>query len=199
MENILKKYIPEKAVVGICILIRKHGVHLKIVKDRKSKYGDYRQTAAGIHQITINQGLNPYRFLITLVHEIAHLVAYKHDRKIIKPHGAEWKFTFQQLMDPFLTKDIFPADILKPLSFYLTDAKASTDRDSVLAYALRGYDKKSNKHCIFQLHAGNIFRYSNGKAYKIIRKRIKKYECLELATKTLYVFGPNAEVEQVLE
>ena len=46
--------------------------------------------------------LNPYRFLMTLVHEVAHLVAFQKYGRAIKPHGKEWKFTFQTLMLPFI-------------------------------------------------------------------------------------------------
>nr|WP_313791522.1 SprT-like domain-containing protein [Lacinutrix neustonica] len=52
--------------------------------------------------MTINENLNHYKFLITLIHEIAHFEAYKAFGRYIKPHGLEWKRTFQKLMLPFI-------------------------------------------------------------------------------------------------
>ena len=59
----------------------------------------------GDYQITINNDLNKYRFLITLIHEMAHLVTFK-DMPRSKPHGKEWKINFQRLMLPFLHPEI---------------------------------------------------------------------------------------------
>ena len=77
MNTTLQKYLPERAVDSIFELIRINDVHLKIVNQRQSKHGDYRRVPGGAHVITINNSLNKYAFLITLVHEIAHLVAFE--------------------------------------------------------------------------------------------------------------------------
>jgi hypothetical protein len=116
MSEVLKKYLPEHAVVPVFELIKLNGVHLKIVNERKTRHGDYSKDKNGQHQITVNASLNKYRFLITTIHEIAHLVAFKKYGQFIKPHGLEWKHTFQQLMVPFLIPAVFPNDIL-PLLF----------------------------------------------------------------------------------
>ncbi|MEC8832566.1 MAG: sprT domain-containing protein, partial [Bacteroidota bacterium] len=77
MNSTLQKYLPEQAVVPCFELIKTHGVHLKIVSHRVTRHGDYRRLPNGLHQVTVNASLNKYRFLITLVHEIAHLVAFE--------------------------------------------------------------------------------------------------------------------------
>src|SRR5699024_9831990 len=109
MKEILSNYLPERAVAPAFALIKQHGIHLKIVRERHTRHGDYRNLN-GQHLITVNANLNTYRFLITLIHEIAHLLAFEHFGNRIKPHGKEWKQTFQRLMLPFLKPDIFPAD-----------------------------------------------------------------------------------------
>ena len=38
-------------------------------------------------------------------------------------------------------------------------------------------------------------RIYNGKIFKRGNKRVKRFECLEVATGRLYLFNPNAEVE----
>src|SRR5690554_4127969 len=101
MTEILEKYIPEAAVAPVFEMIKLHKIHLKIVNERVTRHGDYRKMPNGQHQITVNASLNKYRFLITLVHEVAHLEAFINYSHFIKPHGMEWKRTFQLLMLPF--------------------------------------------------------------------------------------------------
>ena len=112
MSDVLQKYLPERAVAPCFGLIKTHGVNLKIVNHRVTRHGDYRRLPNGLHQITVNASLNKYRFLITLVHEIAHLVAFEKFGRRIKPHGLEWKRTFQHLMIPFIRPEIFPTKIV---------------------------------------------------------------------------------------
>ena len=112
MTEILSKYIPEPAVLMCFDLIKKNQVHLKIVNERVTRHGDYRKGLAGKHEITVNANLNKFRFLMTLVHEISHLVAFEKYGRNIKPHGLEWKHTFQALMVPFLRPDVFPNNLL---------------------------------------------------------------------------------------
>lgn len=197
MSTTLTKYLPERSVEPVFRLIKKHGVCLKIVKERKTRHGDYRRLPNGQHQITVNANLNRYRFLITLLHEIAHLLAFSHYGRRIKPHGKEWKQTFQHLMLPLLKPEIFPADLLPVLAQHFKNPKASSDTDAHLSIALRSYDSGSDKNYIFELPPGSTFRIYNGKIFRKGRKRIKRYECQELATGKAYIFQPNAEVELV--
>jgi len=195
MPNTLEKYIPQAAVKPIFQLIQEHNVYLKIVKERVTRHGDYRKTPNGQHQITVNANLNSYRFLITLVHEIAHLKAFKGYGNRIKPHGIEWKRTFQQLMLPFLRPEIFPMQLLPYLAIHFKNPKASSDTDAKLSLALKQYDAPNDKNYIFEIPFGGKFRLYNGKIFKRGNKRIKRYECLEISTGRVYLFNPNAEVE----
>ena len=96
MSNVLQKYLPEHDVQSCFELIKASHVHLKIVNERVTRHGDYRKDVQGFHLITVNANLNKYRFLMTLIHEIAHLVAFEKYGRFIKPHGNEWKLTFQK-------------------------------------------------------------------------------------------------------
>ncbi|KAA1244809.1 SprT-like domain-containing protein [Aquimarina sp. RZ0] len=195
MKEILAKYIPERAVEPAFDLIVGCNVYLKIVNERVSRHGDYRKTPDGRHQITVNSSLNKYRFLITLIHEIAHLVAFEKYGRYIKPHGIEWKKTFQQLMLPYINPDVFPAKILSVVANHFRNPKASSDTDTKLALALKQFDPENDKNYIFELPLGSKFRLYNGKIFQRGNKRVKRYECVELSTGRIYLFNPNAEVE----
>ncbi|WP_435623292.1 SprT-like domain-containing protein [Flagellimonas sp.] len=198
MNTTLSKYLPERAVEPCFELIKSHGVHLKIVNHRVTRHGDYRKLPNGGHQITVNASLNPYRFLITLVHEIAHLVAFENHGRCIKPHGMEWKRTFQQLMLPFIRPEIFPTQLLPIIAQHFKNPKASSSTDARLSIALKAFDQEERKHqYVFEIPSGSTFRLYNGKLFKKGKRRIKRYECVELATGKVYLFQPNAEVELI--
>ncbi len=194
MKEILLKYLPSNAVEPIFELIKMNGVHLKIVNERVTRHGDYRRRPDGSQQITINSNLNKYRFLITTVHEIAHLVAFEKYGRTIKPHGREWKHCFRSLMLPFIRPEIFPDSLLPLIANHFRNPKASSDTDARLSVALKSYDPENDKNYIFELPMGSLFRIYNGKTFKKGPKRIKRYECLEMETGKIYLFQPNAEV-----
>ncbi len=197
MKKLLSTYLPEQAVPIIESLLQQDNLVVKVKKERRTRHGDYKKFPNGTHQITINSNLNKYRFLITLVHEIAHLEAFKTYGRTIKPHGKEWKTTFQHLMLPFLNPTIFPNNLLVLLAKHFKNPKASSDTDSELALALKQYDAPSNKQFVFQLPEGQKFSIPNGRIFKKIKKRVKRIECIEVSSGKLYLFNPNAEVELV--
>jgi hypothetical protein len=195
MKTILEKYIPEHSVEPIFELIKINQVHLKIVNERVTRHGDYRKGLSGKHEITVNTSLNKYRFLITLIHEIAHLVAFEKYGRNIKPHGDEWKLTFQRLMVPFIRPEIFPSQLLPLLARHFRNPKASSDTDATLSLALKQFDPENDKNYIFEIPYGSVFRIHNGKIFKKVALRLKRYECLEISSGRTYLFNPNAEVE----
>ncbi len=195
MSETLLKYIPEHAVVPVFELIKMNFVHLKIVNERQTRHGDYRKGISGKHEITVNGSLNKYRFLITLIHEISHLVAFEKFGRNIKPHGDEWKYTFQRLMIPFIRPEIFPQHLLPLLAKHFKNPTASSDTDAKLSLALKQFDQQSDKNYIFEIPNGSVFRISNGKLFKKITLRVKRYECIEISSGRTFLFNPNAEVE----
>jgi hypothetical protein len=196
MSEVLLKYLPEHAVEPVFELIKTNSVHLKIVNERVTRHGDYRRHPSGKHQITVNANLNKYRFLITLVHEIAHLAAFEKYGRNIKPHGNEWKITFQRLMIPFIRPEIFPHSVLPLVANHFRNPTASSDTDARLALALKQFDeRKSDIHFIHEVPSGSFFRIKNGRVFQKKGLRVKRYECLEVKTGKLYLFNANAEVE----
>jgi hypothetical protein len=195
IQNKLQNYIPNNAMAQVVKLLEHDNLLVKIKNERKTRHGDYIRLPNGKHQITINSNLNTYRFLITLIHEIAHFEAYNSFGRTINPHGKEWKRTFQHLMLPFLRPEIFPNNLLPLLANHFRNPKASSDTDAPLALALKQFDEPNDKNFVFEVPLGHHFKLYNGKIFKMGQKRVKRYECFEVKTGRIYLFNPNAEVE----
>lgn len=199
MLDILGRYIPEAGLLYCFEQIKIYGVHLKIVNERLSRHGDYRKLPGGGHLITVNAGSNPYRFLITLIHEIAHLVAFIEHGHSIRPHGKEWKQIFKRLMLPLLNPAVFPSDLLPVLAAHFRNPKASSSADARLDRDLGRYDAQESGVFVEELPEGALFAYREKRIFKKGNKRRKRYECLELETKRNYLFQPNARVKPLSE
>lgn len=193
MKHNYQNYIPQKAIPFVQFLIDKHSFDLIIVNQRQTKHGDFRKLPNGKFQITVNNNLNKYQFLLTLVHEIAHHVTHQKFGRV-QPHGKEWKTVFQHLMLPFLTPDIYPSTMLSHLANYLKNPKASTDSDVNLSLALRENKSETGKHFIFEIPLGSLFSFKNV-IYKRGNKRRKRFECLNMSNKKVYLFNQNVEIE----
>ena len=198
MQNTLQQYIPQQALPEVLQLLKHDNLSVKIKKERKTRHGDYKRLPNGKHQITINSNLNQYRFLITLIHEIAHFEAYKKYGRFIKPHGVEWKRSFQHLMLPFINPNIFTLELLPLIANHFKNPKATSDTDTKLALALKQFDEPNDKTYIFEVPFGSTFKLYNGKVFQKGNKRVKRFECIEINTGKLYLFNPNAEVKIVI-
>lgn len=197
MQDNLIKQVPEAAIPLLEKLLANESLVVNIKNERKTRHGDYRRLPNGRHQITVNNNLNRYRFLITLIHEIAHFEAYQQYGKFIKPHGKEWKRTFQHLMLSFIQPSIFPSELLPLLAKHFKNPKASSDTDASLALALKRYDVPNDKTFIFEIPEGKNFKLYNERIFQKGKKRIKRFECVEVKTGKVYLFNPNAEVELI--
>ena len=174
--------------------------HFAVTKSRSSKLGDFRyRPDRKMQQITVNHDLNPYQFLITYVHEVAHHRAFKQYGRAIKPHGFEWKNTFQKLMSPLLTDLVFPKDVLLPLKRYLVNPKASTGADIFLSKEVRKYDLQGAKQEVTYLSdikIGDHFMLRGRQFQKESLRRTRSL-CLEVNTGRKYLISSNAEVEEL--
>ena len=188
----LKVFLPALSLQKINHWINELDVKIKITPPRKTKLGDFRGIKDSLY-ISINNDLNPYSFLITLTHELAHAFVYLKYKRGVAPHGSQWQETFKSIMLNFLNPTIFPDDVLKALSVYLKQPKASTLTDMNLAAVLKKYD------CVKALTISDIddesmFSISNGKIFKKGKQLRKRYKCIECATNKVYLFHPLAEV-----
>ena len=195
MKTSLAQFLPKTAVADAQHLIERYPCDIKIVEDRVTKHGDFRKKANGYQQITINRNLNPYRFLLTLVHELAHLATFEQHGRV-RPHGVEWKRIFQELILPFLRPDIFPSEVLRLLAKHFKNPKATIDSDIKLSWALKQYDDLNGKNFIFELPLETRFIYKN-RVFIKGEKRRTRFGCLEEKSGKLYLFHHHAEVEKV--
>lgn len=197
-KSILIKYLPEDSVTVIAEWIFRFNFKLKIKKSRSTKYGDYRPPLRNAnHQITINHDLNKYAFLITLVHEIAHLSTWEKHKNNVKPHGEEWKKEFRMLMNPFMKEDIFPTDIIHVLHNYLKNPAASSCSDISLLRTLKKYDKKEDVIFLEELPLHAVFKISEERYFLKGEKIRKRYKCKEIKSEKFYLFNPLCEVNHV--
>lgn len=193
MYNELSRYLPEDSIFRIIKWIESLQIDLKFVKPRITKLGDFRYNYKNGLQITINNDLNPYQALITLVHEIAHAFVYKKYGSKIKAHGKEWKAMYKDLMINFLKPDIFPRDILSCLSLHIINPPASSNSDSDLVLILRKYDHK-NHYNISQIEFGEKFNFS-GKIFIKEEKLRKRFKCLNTQNQRYYLFNPTTIIK----
>lgn len=192
----LRKYMPEAAAPIISRWINDTGCLFKISKSRSTKLGDYRAPFRNDgHRISVNHDLNPFSFLITTIHEFAHLQTWQQYKHTVKPHGSEWKANFQNLMNPFLRLQIFPIEIAQAVSRYLENPAASSCTDLHLFRTLKKFDKQANQiFTVEMIPDKSHFKLSNGRIFQKQEKVRKRYKCLELNSNKIYLFHPIAEI-----
>jgi Zn-dependent peptidase ImmA (M78 family) len=195
MQEIFQK-IPLGSLEYVKGLLNNQNILIKLKNNRKTKHGDFSVKKDFSVEITINSDMNPFRFLITLLHEISHFFVYQDFGFKTKPHGFQWKSKFKELLIPVINNKVFPDDILSPLAKYAINPKASTDTDLDLSIALNKYNVSISTY-VLDLEQGDKFKASNKKNYLVIRKRRKRYECMEIDSKKIYLFSPNYKIIKI--
>lgn len=192
----LRPFLPEHTVNYVATFIIEKVVHFTVSKNRKSKLGDYMQPHNGrTHRISVNGGLNRYAFLITTLHEMAHLTTFEKYGNRVKPHGIEWKNEFKLISRPVLSDTELPVDITLALNNYLRNAKASSCSDDALYRVLKRYDK-GQKTLVEHLEIGSKFEL-NGKVFVKGKRLRKRFECQELSSRKMYRVLGLAEIEKI--
>jgi len=195
----LQHFLPPNTYEPVLAYLQHYHVHLTVARERTSVLGDYRHRAHGKnHRISVNGNLNKYAFLITLLHELAHLLAFEKFGNRIAPHGREWKYVFGQLLAQFIEHNVFPDDIKRSLMDSLHNPAASSCSDEDLLRVLKRYDEKET-HLVFveSIPEGSLFKTHDGKIFRKGERIRKRYKCEEVKTKKIYLFSPIYEAEKI--
>lgn len=212
-RSILLKYIPEPAVDTIIEWIYKYNFKLKVKKPRSSKEGDYTAPHSGKnHVITINKDLNKYAFLVTLIHEVAHLVTWEKYKGRVSPHGKEWKNEYGLLLNHFLklhnsisqSEDqegaLFPQEISSALHTHSQSPSAASCSDIHLYRVLKKFDADTETPSLEQISMGASFRIASSRtkhAQEIFikgEKRRTRFKCIHSRTKREYLIHAMCKV-----
>jgi predicted SprT family Zn-dependent metalloprotease len=200
LRESLTQYVPADSVETLVDWIRMYRISVRIKKSRASKYGDYRSPHAGKgHQITINYDLNPYAFLLTFTHEVAHLTCYIKFGNRVYPHGEEWKREFRYLLKGFVDRKIFPEDVQLAITRYLVDPAASSCTDVHLQKTLRKYNPVQDGWMhVEDIPENGTFELKNGKRFIKHSKLRKNFVCFEIDTQHKYFIPPLLEAKLLI-
>lgn len=195
----LNSFLPEGSFEEVARYLHQYKVHLTITKERQTILGNYRNKIVDKnHRISVNGNLNKYSFLITLLHELAHLLAHEKYGHRIQAHGKQWKQEYGSILNEFLPKKIFPPEIKSSLLVSLRDPAATTCAEPQLMRALKKYDAEKEGYCfVEELPLGGLFKVNNGSVFKKGERIRKRFRCIELATKKIYLFSPVYEVQKI--
>lgn len=197
---LLSRFIPEGSFELVAPFFQNHTIHLNLTRERKSVLGDYRNPTKDhpYHRISVNVNLNPYSFLITLLHELAHMMVYVHFQHTVQPHGREWKTQFRHILIPFIGKGFFPKDVEKALIAYIHNPAASTCTDPGLFKALYRYDEqKPGYKLVDDLEIGQWFETEDGRMFEKLDQLRTRCRCRDLSNNRVYFFQGIVEVRQI--
>lgn len=197
----LEDYVPALAYAYCDHLQKTCKFDFFLSRPRNTRLGDFTIKPGFVPRITVNRNLNPYNFLITYLHEVAHYRVYtqtkNRSRKRVAPHGVEWKREFGVLLAPVMNDQIFPEDILVPLLQYARNPKASTSGDQILYNAIKKYDDQSvnaNKVALVHLMEGSHFVFHNRQFVRGTLRRTRVL-CTDKISQRRYTIPAHALVE----
>ncbi len=200
-DTLVRPRLPAAVADYVADVLRAHPCDVRLSRPRRTKLGDHRPPGRGRprHRITVNDDLNPYAFLTTLLHEVAHAAAWQQTRnrwRRPRPHGPEWQRAFADLLAPVVVGEMLPDDVRTALVATLDRPAAASCSDRGLALALARYDApRPGLVRVEDLVAGAMFRTECGMvlcAGTIVRTRRR---CFELPSGREYRVHGLARVE----
>jgi len=202
VSHVLSGRIPAASMDYVVDLLAAHPVHVLVSPPRRTRLGFYRSPKRGDvwHHISVNEDLNPYAFLVTLLHEIAHMLVYvrvsQSCRRRIAPHGREWKAAFGQLLEPVAREHQLPSDVAEAIEGMLDNPRASSCADARLLAVLSRYDDDAGSvQRLDEIPEGSTFRLNSGRVFRHTRRLRTWHLCEELGTQKRFRVRGSSRVE----
>lgn len=195
--------LPEGTAGRVHALLAGRRVAVRLARPRRTKLGDHRPPGRGhaAHRISVNEDLNPYAFLTTLLHEIAHVAAWERLRHRVRrppPHGREWKEEFAAILEPFVAGALLPDDVAGALAAFMRNPAAASCSDRGLVLALARYDDpQAGRLRLEDLPRGSLFRVDTGRVFRLGPRLRSRYRCFELPGGEEYRVHGLSRVERV--
>jgi SprT protein len=185
--DVVRPHLPTECIAYVDDLLNDHSVVVRLSRRRATKLGDHRPPSRAVpwHRISINEDLNPYAFLVTLLHEVAHMTTHAKHRKCrrLRPHGPEWQGEFAGIMRPVVAGGYVPGDVTAALQRSLARPKAATCSDRELLLSLARYDHADPAAArVEDLAPGTVFRLENGRRFCRGHRVRTRFRCIEIGT-----------------
>lgn len=192
----LTTYIGKDAAIYIEKFTRGLALKVRVTKQRDTKYGDYMPSVNGKQQrITVNGNLDNFSFLITLLHELAHLKAYENFGQKIKAHGSEWKLEFIKIIDDALNNNLFPLDIAKTINLqYVIKKDLSFESRIIINDSINKYLNITIPKRLEDFPVNSLVSLINGMQVKVIEIKRTRYLCKCLNNNKMYYIQKKIEV-----
>lgn len=191
-DNAVCLHLPGNAEPYVRGVLAARSISIRISRPRRTKLGDHRPPRRGepMHRISVNDDLNPYAFLTTLLHEVAHADVWeRHPRRWRrpKPHGREWQDAFRELLAPVVAGGWLPQDVTSALESFMERPAAMSCTDRGLVLALARHDRQTTPRTrVEDLAAGQWFRCDDGRVFRLGRRVRTRYRCTERGTGAEY-------------
>lgn len=185
---IVRPHLPAATVDHVARAVGQLRLDVRVVRPRRTKLGDHRPPRPPLraHRVTINADLNPWAFLTTLLHEVAHAATWERHagrRRRVRPHGPEWRQEFAGLLAPLVDGGVFPEELAAAVLRSLARPAAATCSDRGLLLALARYDRpRADRVRVEELANGAWFRIDGGHAFRAERLVRTRRRCFEAGT-----------------
>jgi SprT protein len=195
----IRGHAPASALPALRRFLDGLPVLIHVTENRRSKHGDYRPSPCRRYGIvTVNAFGNPWQFLFTLLHELAHAETHIHHGARARPHGIQWKTIFSRLLLDFAGQDLFPESLTPFIRQHAMRPRYSSCADLKLAMALREYDTLDHRPMVAELPRGQRFSLDG---VRVLTKRElsrTRYKCTTARGREYYV-PASARVHTIYE
>ncbi|MFY0643937.1 MAG: SprT-like domain-containing protein [Bacteroidia bacterium] len=179
--------------------LNKHECELILCKPRRSKLGDF-SVRGKQKRIKINRNLNQFRFMLTLIHEIAHLKTHYELGWKCKPHGEEWKDNYRLLLEIWKIGDLFShsVELINLFNYEVAKPSACSGIHKEKEAVLGQFDSNNTGVQLGNVAEGQEFIFKEV-LYRKIKNRRTRTLCIRLSNQKMYTIHQASLVEFPLE